>query len=263
MKKFICTFLFLSTLFFTPRISFAQQPPAYHIPDSFVFDYEVVQQVTDQKNPGSPKNITYYYSQNGDYMALGNAEKSKNQFIIFTKEGVNIIIDEEKKNVTAMRLGNLIGDLGKAMATQKKNNPSQPAGDSNKMKSVKTGNTKQVCGYTAEEYTFTDNNGKTGSVWCAKVDFNASLFYLMGTNIGGANAGQPRMSKVPQASNYPSFSDPHLLLVETKSASHPDEGITTKSITKKTTTFNTKGYTINDYSNMNLQQMMQSKMNQN
>jgi hypothetical protein len=261
MKKTICGLAILSIVFFTPTYAFAQQQATYQVPDTYNFDYEVVQQVKDQKSSGNPKLLTYYYTQSGDYMGI-RPNDDKTKLLVFTKDGVNVIIDDQKKTIIAMRLGNLIGDLGKAFAGQNKTNGAPGAlkpDSSGKVQSMKTGNTKQICGYPAEEYRYTNNKGQTGSVWCAKVDFNASLFYMMGAMSGG----RPGMSKYPQSDNYPAFNDPHLLLAESSSAEHPGEGIVTQSISKKTTAFVTKGYTINNMSNMGLKEMMEMKGKQN
>jgi len=256
MKNIIPLLIFFAAVFFIPRSLFAQTPAPYHIPGTYTFDYEVVQQVKSKS--GSPQIITYYYSQNGDYMAI--TDKDKKGFMIYTKEGVSVIVDNDKKNIVLMRLGNLMGDLGKAYPDQKKNNPPATSDSSGKSKVVKTGNTKQISGYTAEEYTYTNSKGETGSIWCAKVDFNASMF-LMG--MAASMNGKSPMAKMPVAQDYPSFNDPHMLVAEVKSATHPDDAITTQSISKKTTTINTKDYKINDMSNMNLQQMMQMQQKQN
>ena len=227
------------------------------MPDSYSFDYEVVQQIKGEKNKsGEPQLLTYYYTQNGDYMAI-MPDKEKTSFLIYTKEGVNVIIDNQKKSLVLMRLGSLISGLSKAYTDQKKNNT-----DSSNSKShgEKTGNTKQICGYTAEEYKYTSSKGETGSMWCAKVDFNASML-LMG--MGASMNGKSTMGKMPQGQDYPSLNDPHMLVAEVKSATHPDEGITTISISKKSFTINTKDYKVNDMSNMNLQQLMEMKSKEN
>jgi hypothetical protein len=256
MKNIIPLLIFLAAIFFIPHNLFSQTPAPYHVPDTYTFDYEVVQQVKSKS--GSPQLITYYYSQNGDYMAI--TAKDKKGIMIYTKEGVSVIVDNDKKSIVLMRLGNLIGDLGKAYTNQKKNNPSAASDSSGKSKAAKTGNTKQICGYTAEEYSYTNSKGETGSMWCAKVDFNASMF-LMG--MAASVNGKSPMGKMPAGQDYPSFNDPHMLVAEVKSATHPDDGITTQSISKKTTTINTKDYKINDMSNMNLQQMMEMQPKQN
>jgi hypothetical protein len=266
MKKIIYAILLLSVSFFTPRKSFSQQPPAYQVPDTYTFDYDVTQQMKeDQKKSGTPKLINYSYTTSGDYMGI-RPSSDKNQFIIFTKDGLNIIIDDEKKTIIVLRLGNLIGDIAKLGAQQGKNSTMPSKTDSissNKSQFAKTGNSKQISGYKAEEYSYTNNKGESGTVWCAKVDFNTALFYTMATVTGGSSAGRrPSMGGFAQSQSYPSFNDPHLLIAETTSSRHPGEGLVTQSITKKTTTINTKGYTINNMSNMGLKELMEMKSKQ-
>jgi hypothetical protein len=264
MKKIVCGVTFFLSLFFIPRVSHAQQPAAYQVPETYTFDYVVVQEVKDDKKNSGPTLLDYYYTQNGDYMCI-RPEKDKKGFMIFTKDGVSVIIDDEKKTIVVMRLGNLIGDIGKAFADPKKNNPSASKSDSSGGKTVKTGNTKQISGYTAEEYKFTNNKGEVSTVWCAKVDFSASIFYMLGNmGFGGGAPGRPGMNRPSSAAqSYPSFTDPQLLLAETHSADHPGQGLTTQSITKKTTTISTKGYTINNMSNMGLKDIMEKAMQNN
>lgn len=265
MKTNICPIALLFVLSVAPRTMKAQQPPAYHVPDSFTFDYEVVQQMTGKKD--KPSNITYEYNQAGSYMAIRpNDDKSK--LIIFTKEGVQVIVDDEKKNILIMRIGGMIGDLAKAVNPAKGANGKTPDASTYKGSIVKTGNTKQISGYPAEEYKVTDDKGKVSTVWTAKVDFNASLFYLMNMGFGGATAGRPgagagRPGMTGMGQNFPSFSDPHLLFAEMHSTDKPDESLITQSITKKSMNFATKGYKVTDMSNMNLQDMINAQSKQN
>ena len=252
MKKFIYSIVFLSALFFIPRSAISQQKAAYQVPDSYNFDYEVVQQVNSaNKKSSDPKTITYHYSLNGDYSALSVPDKS-NTLIIYTKDGTTIIVDDQKKTLTILHLQNMMGDITKMAEQYKKNNPSatspSPKHDSSDFKFGKTGNTKQVSGYTTEEYSYTNSKGEKGSVWYAKVDFNAASFFMMGA---GAASSNPAMSKYAGASSpYPQLTDPHLLLTETENSAHPGESLTTQSISKKSLVITSKGYTVNDLSSM-------------
>src|SRR5262249_9543036 len=132
--------------------------------------------------------IVYEYNLAGDYMAI-RPNNDKTKLIIFTKDGVQVVVDDEKKNIIIMRIGGLVGDIAKAMnknADGKSTNASTYKGSI-----AKTGNTKQISGYPAEEYKVTGDDGKVSTVWTAKVDFNASLFYLMNMGIGASMAGRP------------------------------------------------------------------------
>jgi hypothetical protein len=250
MKNVTGVVAILPALFIIPYYAVSQQPAAYQVPDSYHFDYEVVQQVTgDNKNSGGPKIINYYYSGTGDYMGMKAADKNNN-LMIFTKDGTSIIFDDVKKTIMIFNMRSMMGDLGKVAAQYNKNNPSASPSrhDSSNFQAAKTGKTKQISGYTAEEYGFTNNKGEKGSIWYVRVDFNSGLFYMFGT--GGSAPPRPGMNKATQSPAYPQMNDPHMLVAETDNNAHPGEGITTQSIAKKTTTIATKGYTINNLSNM-------------
>jgi hypothetical protein len=252
MKNVIGSVLFMLVLVSVPRSGLSQQKTAYKVPDSYNFDYEVAQQANSaNKNSGGAKAITYFYSLSGDYTAM-KADEKNNVFIIFTKDGTTVIVDNQKKTITLLRMQDMMGDMSKLAAQYNKNNPSAtPATvkhDSSNFKFAKTGSTKQISGYTAEEYGYTDSKGEKGSVWYAKVDFNTSLFFMMGA---GATPSGSAMNKYgATSSSYPQLNDPHLLVVEAENSAHPGEGLTTQSITKKSSVIATSGYHINDLSNM-------------
>jgi hypothetical protein len=248
MKKIVYSILFLSALFFIPGAATSQQKAAYQVPDSYNFDYEVVQQVNAAGK--SPTTITYYYSQTGDYTAMSGDPKNNN-LVINTKDGNTIIIDNQKKSLVIMRMQNMMGDIGKIAEQYTKNNPSAVAPskhDSSNFKFAKTGNTKQVSSYTSEEYGYTDSKGQKGSVWYAKVDFNASMFFMFGAGRSPASAGMNKYA--PSSTSYPQFTDPHMLVTEMESNNHPGDKMTTQSISKKSMVITTKGYAVTNLSNM-------------
>ncbi len=248
MKKVISSIVLSSALFVFPRPAVSQQQAIYQVPDFYHFDYEVVQQVNSTgKNSNGAKTITYFYSQSGDYTAI-KADTKTNNLMINTKDGATIIVDDQKKTMTIFHMRTLLGDLSKVATEKSKSTDSAPKHDSTNFKFAKTGNAKQISGYTAEEYSFTNNKGEKGTVWYAKVDFNTGLLFLFGA---GLAPSAPAMNKYTQASTaYPQLSDPHLLFTETENNTHPGEGITTQSISKKTLIIASKGYTINDLSKM-------------
>jgi hypothetical protein len=252
MKVLLGSIVFLSVLLSIPRSGVSQQQTAYKVPDSYNFDYAVTQQVnTADKKSGAAKAITYYYSQSGDYTAL-KADDKNNSLMIFTKDGTTVIVDDQKKTITLFRFQNMLGDMSKIAAQNNKNNPSStpPAvnHDNSNFKFIKTGSTKQISGYTAEEYSYTNSKGEKGSVWYAKVEFNTSLFFMLGA---GASPSGSAMNKYgTTAPSYPQLNDPHLLVVEAENSAHAGEGITTQSISKKSLAITTSGYHITDLSNM-------------
>jgi hypothetical protein len=252
MKPVIGSIICMAVLLSIPHSVVSQQQTAYKVPDSYNFDYEVTQQVNSaNKKSGGANAITYYYSQNGDYTAM-KADNKNNNFIIFTKDGTTAIVDDQKKTITLFRMQNMIGDMSKIAEQYNKNNPSAtpPAvkQDNSSFKFAKTGSTKQISGYTAEEYGYTNSKGEKGSVWYAKVDFNTSSFFMLGA---GATPSGPAMNKYGSAAtSYPQLNDPHLLVVEAENSTHPGEGLTTQSIAKKSLVIATNGYKVNNLSNM-------------
>jgi hypothetical protein len=252
MKPLVVSIVFLSVLLSIPRAGISQQQTAYKVPDAYNFDYEVAQQANSaNKNSGSAKAITYYYTLSGDYTAM-KADEKNNTLIIFTKEGTTVIIDNQKKTITLFRMQNMMGDISKMAAQYNKNNPSATPStvghDNSNFKFAKTGSTKQISGYTAEEYGYSDSKGEKGSVWYAKVDFNTASFFMMGA--GAAPSGAAMSKYGTAAPSYPQLNDPHLLVVEAENSEHPGEGLTTQSISKKSFVITTSGYHINDLSNM-------------
>ena len=250
MKKVIGIVFLSSALFVFPRPAVSQQQAAYQVPDFYRFDYEVVQQVNNaSKNSDGTKTITYFYSQNGDYTAI-KVDNKNNNLMINTKDGMTVIVDDQKKTITIFRLQNILGDLSKIADGNNKKSTSTtpPQHDTSNFKVAKTGNTKQISGYTAEEYSFTNSKGEKGTVWYAKVDFNTGLFFLFGA---GLAPSAPAMNKHTEGSPaYPQLSDPHLLFIETENNARPGEGIITQSISKKSLVISSKGYTINNLSKM-------------
>ena len=244
MKNVICLIAFLPAFFFIPYSSFSQSTTPYKVPDSYNFDYEVVQQVNGAGK--SPTTITYYYSSNGDYTAMSGGSKM-NGIIINTKDGNTVIIDNQKKSIVIMHLKNMLGDIQKIAEQYKGNSSDTAKHTSGDFKFAKTGNTKQISGYTSEEYSYTDSKGQKGSVWYAKVEFNAALFFLFGAGASPMGGG---MGKGAPSNPYPQLTDPHMLVTEVESSSHPGDTMTTQSISKKSMEISTKGYTVNDLSNM-------------
>jgi hypothetical protein len=135
---------------------------------------------------------------------------------------------------------------------------------------VKTGKTKQVFGYTAEEYSkeFTkDENGKehsgTMSVWYAKVDFNPEMMFSMG--MGNLAAGQSQ-SKMNQS--HPNnmlglgLTQKNYLLTEmdfVEKGGKSGTGMKVISIEKTSFSKSTDGYYIKNYAGMSMMEMMQKE----
>ena len=170
--------------------SSAQTPSGYKLPDSFQFDYTVTQTVHHAKKVPDSSVMHFFYTKSGDYAGAEisrNAGSKGNLFIVLTREGNSVIFDERSKTITVISIRKLASDLAgltkwikmdSVIANMRKRT------DGKEMKSVKTGNHKQLGSYTSEEYVITDSKGQKGSVWCAKMDFDTQGDYMMGA-VGG------------------------------------------------------------------------------
>jgi hypothetical protein len=194
----------------------------------------------------------------------GNDHMKGNLFIVLTREGNAVIFDERNKNITVISIRKLAADLAgltkwirmdSVIANMRKRT------DGKEMKSVKTGNHKQVGNYTAEEYVLTDTKGNKGSVWCAKMDFDTQGDYIMGA-IGG------NMIKImgSNMSTHPllqALTQPRTLVTEIEfndSAGTRRMELQTQSIDQGTKNVSVAGYSVNDYSNMTLPEIFQAEM---
>jgi hypothetical protein len=262
----------LVTVCLIPTAAFPQAKAPYQLPESFHFDYEVVQVVTNKKNATDTSSMHYFYTKSGDYAGMntgGGRNNRKNDFVIFTKTGDWVVIDDNKKTITIINMANMMKDFGNAAKEMKKDSLSTHAKskyDPGQYQSVKTGNTKTISGYTSEEYKITDNKGHKISIWYAKVDFNTTLSYLFG--MGGGNAGATGSYMNPAGANpmLRAVADPNALMTEMHSEESSDRKeieIQTQSITKTSSSKSTVGYLVNNYSNMDLKEMMQAESKKN
>ena len=175
--------------------------PEYKVPAAYHFDYKVTYEINNEEKK-TPETANYYFTKNGDYMSMETAESQKEKdmnFMIRTRDGMMITFGEEsvpknpdknRKVLKVMDMHSMLKGSGEAMTALAKNLPKKENADVEKKKPneldnfVKTGKTKQVFGYTAEEYSkeITKNeNGKehsgTMSVWYAKVDFDPEMMF--------------------------------------------------------------------------------------
>ncbi len=252
-----------------PAAVFPQAKAPYQLPESFHFDYEVVQIATSKKNAADTSTMHYFYTKSGDYAGMkvsGRKSSRENNFIIFTKNGDWVVIDEDKKTITIINMGNMMMNMASAAKGMKRDSISGASKrkiDPKQFQSVKTGNTKTISGYTAEEYKITDNQGHKISIWYAKVEFNTQLSYLFGMGKGGA--GVPGMSGAnPSAANpmLQALAEPNALMTEMKSDESADgKGIemNTVSIAKSSSSKSTAGYQVNNYSNMSMKEMIEAE----
>lgn len=263
-RKLIPVFIFI--LLITGKISY-QQKPSYPLPDSYQFDYEVVQVIAGKKNTSDTNSMHYLYTKSGEYAALKMvSRKGKETLMVFTKDGTSIIFDDEKKSIMIINMKNMLGEFANMAKGMKKDSLSGHKGkfDPSRFQSAKTGNTKKIGNYTAEEYKVSDSGKYKATIWYAKVDFNAQLYYLLGMGAGNmVKMGSSGMGANPLLQT---ITDPKTLLTEMVSAD-TDEGkginMYTKSIESISTSVSTKGYQVNDYSNMDMKQMMEEKGKRN
>jgi hypothetical protein len=249
------------------NVCFAQTQSPYHVPDMYRFDYAVEQSLSNKKNAADPSVMHFFYTRSGDYAAArisGKAEKKGNLFIVLTRDGMSIIFDEHNKNITIISVRKLASDLtgltkwirmDSLMAYMRK----KPDGKG--FQSVKTGKTKQMGSYSAEEFNITDSRGHQGSVWCTQVDFLTQGDYIL-----GAVGGNWLKMMANQQSAHPLFqalTQPKTLLTEIDmrdSTGGREMEMHTLSINPVSTTISTAGYTVNDYSNMTLPEIFQAEM---
>ena len=245
----------------------AQTPAPYPVPGDYRFDYAVDQSLTREKNPSDTTLIHFFYTGTGDYAAAvvsAKFTKKGNLFIILTRDGMVVVLDEHKKDITIINSRKISADLmgltkwiriDSLMAHMRKNP------DGNEFQSVKTGRTGIIGNYVSEEYHITGSRGTAGSVWCAKVDFPAGMDYLMNATGGGwlkMMAGQQTTHPLMQA-----LMQPKALLTDMElkdSAGKTEMQMRTLSIRSAKTIVTTAGYTINDYSHMTMPEIFQAEM---
>jgi hypothetical protein len=219
-------------------------------------------------------------------METDDNEKDKDMnLMIRTKDGLMITFGEEpvpknpdkhRKVLKVMDMRSMMKGSGEAMATLAKNLPKKDNAEVEKKKPneldnfVKTGKTKQVFGYTAEEYSkhFTkDENGKehsgTMSVWYAKVDFDPEMMFSLG--MGNLAAGQSQ-SRTQQS--HPNnmlglgMTQKNYLLAEmdvAETGGKRGTGMKVVSIEKINFNKSTEGYYIKNFSGMSMKEMMQKE----
>jgi len=287
MKKLIYLFIMIVLSVLRTSAQTATKAPEYKVPAAYHFDYKVVYEV-DREEKKTPETIEYYFTKNGDYMSMEtpDSEKEKDMnFMVSTRDGLMITFGEEpvpknsekhRKVLKVMDMHSMMKGSGEAMAALAKNMPKKDKPEAEKKKPndldnfVKTGKTKQVFGYTAEEYSkhFTkEENGKehsgTLSVWYAKVDFDPEMMFSMGMgNLAGGGA-QSKMSH-SHSNNMLGLgiSQKNYLMVEmdfSETGGKSGTGMKVTGIEKTNFNKSTEGYFIKNYSGMSMMEMMQKE----
>ena len=168
MKKVVYILFFVVSAILRINAQETSKAPEYKVPAAYHFDYKVVYEI-DREEKKTPETMSYYFTKNGDYISMEtpNSEKDKDMnFMVSTKDGMMITFGEEpvpkspdkqRKVLKVMDMHSMMKGSGEAMAALAKNMPKKDKTETEKKKPndldnfVKTGKTKQVFGYTAEE----------------------------------------------------------------------------------------------------------------
>jgi hypothetical protein len=259
----------------------------YKVPAAYHFDYKVVYEISREENK-TPETMSYLFAKDGEYMSMETGEMQKNKdmnFMISTKAGLMITFGEEQVpkssdksrkvlkviDMHSMMKGSAesIAALAKTMA--KKDKPDEEKKKPNQLDNfAKTGRTKQVFGYTAEEYSkeFTkEENGKihsgTMSVWYAKVDFDPEMMFGMGMGMLAAGQSQSKMNQThPNNMLGLGLTQKNFLMTEMDVQENGGKsGTAMKVVSIEKTNFSksTEGYFIKNYAGMSMMEMMKKE----
>ncbi|HTS43155.1 MAG TPA: hypothetical protein VMH01_02085 [Puia sp.] len=257
--------------------AFSQQNQApYQLPEAFKFDYEVVQTSVNNKSKPDTTEIHYFFTKSGDYAGARFAGKPglfNNNLVVLTKDGNTVIFNEAKKTIHIIRVSDILADvvnLAKDFASFSFPDTTKHKMSHKKMQMEKTGKTKLVSGYTAEEYKIWGNND-SGYVWYAKVDFNTQSYYMLA--MGGPNPLKAAITGMSGTNPLLLLmTDPKELLIETDL--HPAQtaksfggagfvdirfGLRNPDEIKKASTVSTSGYLVKNYSNMGLKEIIEAE----
>ena len=287
MKKIIYLLILTVSGIFRTNAQETTKTAEYKVPAAYHFDYKVVYEV-DRDDKKSPETMSYYFTKNGDYMSMESSEMGKEKdmnFMISTKDGLMITFGEEpipkkqdqsRKVLKVMDMHSMMKGGAETIAALAKTMPKKDQADAEKKKPnemdnfVKTGRTKQVFGYTAEEYSknFTkEENGKvhegTMSVWYAKVDFDPEIMFSLGMGSMAGGGAQSRMNQThPNNMLGPGLTQKNSLMIEmdySEKGGKSGTGMKVVSIEKTNFNKSTEGYFIKNYAGMSMMEMMQKE----
>jgi hypothetical protein len=293
MKKvaFLFTVIVLNVLRTSAQDN--SQPAPYKVPAEYRFDHKVVYQVQDENK--APETFTLYFTGNGAYMSMVVPENQKGDedFMVMTNDGKMISFGKEEapggfgkeRNVLkVIDMRSMFKGLGEDVSAMTKQLPKNDNADAgagtgtatatgndqsyNLDNFVKTGRTKNVFGYTAEEYSKHVSgmeNGKEHSgtlyAWYAKVDFDPEMMFSMG--LGNLASGQGYSAMQNSHKNNllgMGIMRKDYLLTEMNYIEDggKESGTPVKVLSIDKTDFSksTAGYHIENYSGMNLSQMI-------
>jgi hypothetical protein len=287
MKKLIYPGILIVLSVLRTNAQETQTPPQYKVPSVYHYDYKVVYEINKEEN-NTTETANYYFTKNGDYMSMETPESQKDKdmnFMIRTKDGLMITFGEEplpdnsdknRKVLKVIDMRSMTKGSEESMAAisktlSKNGKPETEKNQSDELDNfIKTGKTKQVFGYTAEEYSkqFTkDENGKersgTMSVWYAKVDFDPEMMFSLGMGNLGGGQSQSKMEQMhPNNMIGLGLTQKNYLLTEMDFVEKGGKsGTAMKVVNIEKTNFSksTEGYYIKNYSGMSMKQMMQKE----
>lgn len=227
------------------------------IPAVINFDWEVIQHLPkdeeDEKNGKAYKQVTYFFTNSGDYAAVKPEDKSFS-VMIYSKKGHTWIFDDKKKTITVMSMPKTVGEggmMGKEIAEKIKKAPLAKDKRDDEFTIKKTGKTKNLLGFTSDEFEMKSNKmnasanaAKTGtiSLWYANVPFDPAKIYTMGV---GRPADLSKIQNDPKMRNNMAaipVLNKNYLWVEMESGGK--NGMETIEIKKVNNTIYTAGYKI-------------------
>jgi hypothetical protein len=287
MKKLIYLFIMIVLSVLKTSAQTATKAPEYKVPSAYHFDYKVVYEA-DREQKKTPETIDYYFTKNGDYMSIETPDSEKDKdmnFMVSTKDGMMITFGEEpvpknpnqhRKVLKVMDMHSMMKGGAETIAALAKTLPKKDQADTEKKKPnemdnfVKTGRTKQVFGYTAEEYSREikkEENGKmhegTMSVWYAKVDFDPEMMFSLGMGNMAGRGTQSSMNKTHSNSMLGlGLTQKNYLMIEmdfSEKGGKSGTGMKVVSIEKTNLNKSTEGYFVKNYSGMSMMEMMQKE----
>jgi hypothetical protein len=285
MKKLIYLFMLFMPGVLKISAQEASKAPEYKVPAAYHFDYKVVYEISREENK-TPQTMTYCFTKDGNYMSMETQDSQKDKdmnFMISTKDGLMITFGEEplpkkpdqhRKVLKVIDMHSMMKGTAESIAALAKDMPKKDKTEVEKKKPneldnfVKTGKTKQLFGYTAEEYSkqvTKEENGKmhsgTMSVWYARVDFNPEAMFSMGMGNPAAGQSQSKMNQShPNNMLGLGMTQKNYLMTEMDFAEmggKSGSAMKVVSIEKINFTKSTEGYYIKNYAGMGAKEMMQ------
>jgi len=243
--------LFVLLLFPVTHIGFADPQQDETIPATLTFDWQVIQ-LTGVDDDEKPHEVTYYFTTSGDYAAIKPQDKSFS-LMVYSKGGSTWMFDDKTRTIRVMNMPKVVGQgalAGKQIAEHINKGPLKKDVADEHLSMHKTGRTREIAGYTADEYEMTNttkSSGKTGtaSFWYAKVPFDPVKIYTMGA---GRPADLDKLRNDPKMKNNITaipVLNTNYLWVETEAGGK--KGLQTLSIKNNPVRVTTTGYTIKTF----------------